>query len=1060
MRKSNFVILRKMTSVLLCLAVCVGFLAPLSVKKAKAALASSNGIFLVDASLTLWDDGKIGMNLYFSGMNDAGVSRGSVKVNGESYAISKKDSRGLYYITYYVDARDILASRSIKVYDGTKQVSLSNTDAVYGTVTVSGEDYLNRCIALLGNDKKADIIKALKIYGGCAENWFYHTGNSYPSQVLKADLSAFEAVVTGSLPDGVSYYGSSLILDESITIRHYFSVAGDPGQFTATVNNVPLNGGYQESSGLFYLDIPNIRLSDISTMYTLNVKWGNNRQFSLGYSAMTYAALVAYQDSGSDLKALVQSMYWLDCAIKEYLGGTGSEDPGTIPDDTGITFENYQEYMKSKYPDVMPEAVIIIPAAATVEEKYAAKLLQTYILAENGYQPEIVLDSEKNVAGKYEISVGNTNRYHGVAKYSSNDSYSIKSYGVKPSGIDSTENKKGVSITGAGALGLIHGTMRFLEACGGYFYMSWDDGMMSYQDYFKVDLKNGIDIDYERAFVFTDIDVNYGWGGADQTIDDLVYIEQTKDDEYPVIYTGRLFSMAFGLNGYFADQVVYGKSVGGERWYLTGAKGTKYVDKEGRYTEGAVGLLAGQAHTLTSEFIPASKYYNSHKDWFATAIYSWDDPITDDSKRERTPEQLCKYTMLHDSEAYNLILQYCKDIIAKEYDPDAPMQIISLSNNDGNKFCTCSKCLANREAHHAEGDCEAVEMIQLLNQLCIDLDIENKYPNLYLDTLAYTWTIKSPGDVKCNSHIIVRWAPIEGNYGNTVDSDDIRNSEYYPYLLGWLKACEHVWIWDYNSNWQTTIAPYANVDVFQYNIKLYKELGIEGVYLQSNSSMNSSNTEFGDIRNFVLGRILQDPSRNYQDELAFYTYAFYGSCGAYVREYMSILEEQCGNHYQNTDYRDQETKYRSFMYEVYGGIHSFNSKAGVKDTAFRMPDKDIGTCEGLWRAINARASGENALVQQRLKKLELSWKLVKSTLNVYEFSNASTYESENTKLRNDIINCGFTTFNLNNGWQMKDCKFLNNHPDNWCIQNDVTVGGYLTRNPGLNLNPTVIMPGE
>ncbi len=1058
MRKSNTLFLRKVISFILCFAVCVGLLVHATVKKTEAA---DSGILLVDASLTLWDDGKIGMNLYFSGISDAGVNNYAVNVSGETYTIYKKDTRGYYYITYYLDAKDILKSRTIKVYRGSSIVPLTNSEAVNGAVTVSGEDYLNQCIALLGSDKKADIVKSLKVYGGCAENWFYQNANGYPAQVQSANLSSFSAAVSGSLPYGVAYYGSSLILDESITIRHYFSVYADPGQYSAKVNGVSLNGGYDENSGLFYLDIPNIRLSDISTMYTLDVTWGSNKHYSLSYSALSYAYSATMNSMNSNLNALVQSMYWLDKAVKEYLNGQGGDIPGTDPDDgTSITFSNYQKYMNSDYPDQMPTAVIVIPASATEEEKYSAKLLQTYILAENGYQPEIVLDSEKNVAGKYEISVGNTNRYHGVAKYSSNDSYSIKSYGVKPSGIDSTENKKGVSITGAGALGLIHGAMRFLEACGGYFYMSWDDGMMSYQDYFKVDLKNGIDIDYERAFVFTDIDVNYGWGGADQTIDDLVYIEQTKDDEYPVIYTGRLFSMAFGLNGYFADQVVYGKSVGGERWYLTGAKGTKYVDKEGRYTEGAVGLLAGQAHTLTSEFIPASKYYNSHKDWFATAIYSWDDPITDDSKRERTPEQLCKYTMLHDSEAYNLILQYCKDIIAKEYDPDAPMQIISLSNNDGNKFCTCSKCLANREAHHAEGDCEAVEMIQLLNQLCIDLDIENKYPNLYLDTLAYTWTIKSPGDVKCNSHIIVRWAPIEGNYGNTVDSDDIRNSEYYPYLLGWLKACEHVWIWDYNSNWQTTIAPYANVDVFQYNIKLYKELGIEGVYLQSNSSMNSSNTEFGDIRNFVLGRILQDPSRNYQDELAFYTYAFYGSCGAYVREYMSILEEQCGNHYQNTDYRDQETKYRSFMYEVYGGIHSFNSKAGVKDTAFRMPDKDIGTCEGLWRAINARASGENALVQQRLKKLELSWRLVKSTLNVYEFSNASTYESENTKLRNDIINCGFTTFNLNNSWQMKDCIFLNNHPDNWCIQDDVTVGGYLTRNPGLNLNPTVIMPGE
>ncbi len=715
--------------------------------------------------------------------------------------------------------------------------------------------------------------------------------------------------------------------------------------------------------------------------------------------------------------------------------------PTVVPTETPTSVD-LDTYMNSKYPDNMPKAVLVLPNNATAEEEGAAYILQLYILAEDGYRPEIIRDSVKMGSKGFEISLGNTNRPHGTPKYSSNDSYSIRSY------------TNGISITGVGQLGLMHGAMRFLEACGGFYFLSWYDFLVTNQDHFKVDLQNGISIDYERAFAFTDVDICYASLSPYSDITDPYY-GKSKPAGYEPPRTGRIYSLAFGLNGFFGASYCLPKTEAGrETWYLSTKTGSYTEPKQVEY------LAAGHAHTLLAEFLPASKYFKSHPEWYAAYSMQEMQKGVPDNKKSRTETQLCLYTVLHDKEAYGIILQHCYDMIAAGYDPNAAMQIISLSKNDDDKMCYCSKCMEDRRLHKdSHGGCtESIELVQLLNQVSKDLHKNGAYPNLYIDTLAYTWTLQAPDGVTCDDHVIIRWAPIDRCYGHYLDSqEDQRNKEYYPELVKWTKCCKHVWIWDYNTNFRTSILPYANVDVMQHDIKLYKSLGIEGVYLQSNDKYLQTNTEFGDIRNYIEGRMLQDPSRDYETELAFYLNAYYGKSAPYVKEYMERMEKQMKNHHNISEHRDELTNYNTHMYSIYAGIRSWNPT----DKTNRMPDSEIGACEGLWQAINSAKATESAEIQARLTRLELGWRLVKSTLNVYEYSNPSTYASENQKLINDIkaYNKGdVAIFGLIGVITMDKCIYPQNHPDNWVYENDNVIGKFTKTNPGTTAKPTVITP--
>lgn len=180
-----------------------------------------------------------------------------------------------------------------------------------------------------------------------------------------------------------------------------------------------------------------------------------------------------------------------------------------------------------------------------------------------------------------------------------------------------------------------------------------------------------------------------------------------------------------------------------------------------------------------------------------------------------------------------------------------------------------------------------------------------------------------------------------------------------------------------------------------------------------------------------------------------------------MREYMKHMEKQARNHHAIVNYRDDVYMYDRYVYNVYAGVHFWDGKKVMNG---RMPDEEIGYCEGLWKEINKIAAGESADVQKRLARLEISWRLVKSTLNVYEFNNPSTYKSQNELLIKDMKAAGIEFFSAISAKTINNCNLPQNHPDNWYPirradgtedTSDRTIGTFTGTNPGGNLSPEI-----
>ena len=78
---------------------------------------------------------------------------------------------------------------------------------------------------------------------------------------------------------------------------------------------------------------------------------------------------------------------------------------------------------------------------------------------------------------------------------------------------------------------------------------------------------------------------------------------------------------------------------------------------------GNIPYLGSSSHTLSTVFCASDKYFESHPEYFAL------------HDGERDPSQLC----LTNDSVYEIVLEEVLRLLDNSYDPEAAMQIISLS---------------------------------------------------------------------------------------------------------------------------------------------------------------------------------------------------------------------------------------------------------------------------------------------------------------------------------------------------------------------------------------------
>jgi hypothetical protein len=275
-------------------------------------------------------------------------------------------------------------------------------------------------------------------------------------------------------------------------------------------------------------------------------------------------------------------------------------------------------------------------------------------------------------------------------------------------------------------------------------------------------------------------------------------------------------------------------------------------------------------HTFYS-YIPPDRYFDAHPEWFAMV----------GGKRQAHRKQLC----LTNPELRRVMTEKLRAYIeqararARKQGTVAP-RVFSISQNDWGGFCRCPTCAALAER---EGS-QAGPLLDFLNAIADG--IEEDYPEVFISTLAYFKTQEPPKSIRPRGSIIIRLCDTGSNFIRPITHAD--NTAFRETVEAWAKVAKNLRIWDY----AVTYAPYyglplPTVDTYAPDYRFYAEHNVTGVFTEHEYPILA---DLRDLKVWMMIKLLEDPSRDYDALLRTFTDSFYGRAGKTVRQYLRSLE--------------------------------------------------------------------------------------------------------------------------------------------------------------------------
>lgn len=306
-------------------------------------------LVLVGTSLVL--DGQIGIKVYMDIDMDnvSKVDHYMTKVNNDFYAdrgnlaygegyrvgggtsleestaswatkIQLDEESGLYYYIIYIPAKD-LDNTSFETDLGywpvgstgvlSERVQVSNIGINFAKYITAAKE-----LAAAGDTefvRALPLVEALETYTAYADNYFNNGEDSaYVTTASTNDVAA--ATRSNTALEGAEFYGTSLILEDQVTIRHYFLVT-DLDAFNAAY---AVEGMYGVKGSYIYFDITDISAQFMGDTKTLEIKDDEgNLVYEINYSVTNYIVDMM-DDTNVNLVSLVNAMYDYYLEAKAY----------------------------------------------------------------------------------------------------------------------------------------------------------------------------------------------------------------------------------------------------------------------------------------------------------------------------------------------------------------------------------------------------------------------------------------------------------------------------------------------------------------------------------------------------------------------------------------------------------------------------------------------------------------------------------------------------------------------------------------------------------------------
>ncbi|MBU0608831.1 MAG: DUF4838 domain-containing protein, partial [Armatimonadetes bacterium] len=294
-------------------------------------------------------------------------------------------------------------------------------------------------------------------------------------------------------------------------------------------------------------------------------------------------------------------------------------------------------------------------------------------------------------------------------------------------------------------------------------------------------------------------------------------------------------------------------------------------------------------------YVPVGKYFAEHPEYYAQDQHGKRVPASD-----HTSGGLC----LTHPEVRKIVLASLLDLIAtdrKEFPPgrlaspdQQPPTLYDVSQQDNDVVCHCPFCRALVEREGSESG----PLIDFINELADG--VRERYPEVKLQTFAYTWSQVPPRTLRPRDNVVIRWCDWYTTSGPQRDPEP-----WHPLsapVNAWRAGNLRQWsaitpaglhVWDYGQPFAWPGYPFTLAPMLSEDLRLFADNRVFAVFLQNGGTIpwlpagdygtGNAPCQFSSLYNWLACQLMLDPRRPVEPLIDTFMAGYYGPAAPAMR---------------------------------------------------------------------------------------------------------------------------------------------------------------------------------
>ncbi len=209
----------------------------------------------------------------------------------------------------------------------------------------------------------------------------------------------------------------------------------------------------------------------------------------------------------------------------------------------------------------------------------------------------------------------------------------------------------------------------------------------------------------------------------------------------------------------------------------------------------------------------------------------------------------------------------------------------NFSQKDWYNYCQCEHCSAMNAQYGTAGGTQFWFVNELAKRT------SQVYPDKLIGTLAYMYTEEPPQGMVMHPNVAV-WLC---HMYPSCDSHPIRtceeNADYKRRAEAWSQISDHLYMWHYIVDFMHYYNPFPNFFALADNLRFYKEIGVEGLYLQGMGHAGGGG-EFSLLRPYFAMQLAWDSSQDPDRLIRNWLKDYHGAAWGPIHQWIHLLQDK------------------------------------------------------------------------------------------------------------------------------------------------------------------------